>query len=251
MGFLDHSTNNIIVDAVLTKKGREYLAKNNGEFNIQTFSLGDDEVDYNIIKQYGRTVGKEKIEKNTPVMEATTDSSAPIKYPLITVSEPITFYPTIAVDSPADFKASEVLEIGVTGSSSQYTTSQAVTFLISTAGNRVTANSFANNVYRIEMDSRLVRMTTGGVAEMTDTFDKRTFYIVKATSSNTSGGASLNNSQLSFTLGVTDNINTSTTEFSKYQVSGESFIRTFVRISSNQTGLSKIFEVKIYAKTNA
>ena len=249
MGFLDHSTNNIIVDAVLTKKGREYLAKNNGEFNIQRFSLGDDEVDYNIIKQYGRTVGKEKIEKNTPVMEASTDSTSPIKHALITVSEPIVFFPTISSSSPADFATSDLLEIGVTGSSTSanvYNTSESLTFTISTSGNRVTANSFSSNVYRVEMDSRLLRMTTGGAAEFTDTFDKRTFYIVKSTSS----GGSLNNSSLGFSIGVTDNINTSTTEFSKYQVSGENFIRTYVRISSNQTGISKIFEVKIYAKTN-
>ena len=248
MGFLDHSTNNIIVDAVLTKKGREYLAKNNGEFNIQRFSLGDDEVDYNVIKQYGRTVGKEKIEKNTPVMEALTDSTSPIKYPLVTVSEPIIFFPTIGISTPADFKSSEVLEIGVVGSTSGanvYNTTEALTFVISTSGNRVTANSFASNVYRVEMDSRLLRITTGGAAEFTDSFDKRTFYIVKSTSS----GGSLNNSTLGFTLGVTDNINTSTSEFSKYQVSGETFIRTFVRLSSNQTGISKIFEVKIYAST--
>ena len=95
------------------------------------------------------------------------------------------------------------------------------------------------------MDSRLLRITTGGAAEFTDSFDKRTFYIVKWTSS----GGSLKNSTLRFTLGVTDNINTSTSEFSKYQVSGETFIRTFVRLSSNQTGISKIFEVKIYAST--
>ena len=63
MGFLDHSTNNIIVDAVLTDKGRQLLARNDGSFQITRFSYGDDEVDYDIIKQFGRTVGKEKIEK--------------------------------------------------------------------------------------------------------------------------------------------------------------------------------------------
>ena len=57
MGFLDHSTNNIIVDAVLTDLGRQSLAKNDGSFQIFQFALGDDEVDYNIIQQFGRTVG--------------------------------------------------------------------------------------------------------------------------------------------------------------------------------------------------
>ena len=69
MGFLDHSTNNIIVDAVLTDLGRQALAKNDGSFNIYQFALGDDEVDYNVIKHFGRTVGKEKIEKNKTINE--------------------------------------------------------------------------------------------------------------------------------------------------------------------------------------
>ena len=34
MGFLDHSTNNIIVDAVLTDIGRQKLAANDGSFQI-------------------------------------------------------------------------------------------------------------------------------------------------------------------------------------------------------------------------
>ena len=72
MGFLDHSTNNIIIDAVLTDTGRRYLARNDGSFSIVKFALGDDEVDYSTISKYGRTVGKERIEKNTPVFEAQT-----------------------------------------------------------------------------------------------------------------------------------------------------------------------------------
>ena len=72
MGFLDHSTNNIIVDAVLTDTGRQALSRNDGSFSIFKFALADDEIDYAVIQQYGRTVGKEKIEKNTPVLEALT-----------------------------------------------------------------------------------------------------------------------------------------------------------------------------------
>ena len=74
MGFLDNSTNNVIVDAVLTDYGRELLAQNDGSFSIVKFAFGDDEVDYSTIKKFGRTVGKEKIEKNTPVFEAQTKS---------------------------------------------------------------------------------------------------------------------------------------------------------------------------------
>ena len=98
MGFLDHSTNNIIVDAVLTDIGRQALARNDGSFSIFQFALGDDEVDYDIIKQYGRTVGKEKIEKNTPVLEALTQGSLGLKFPLISVSnEFLTHLPNMTI----------------------------------------------------------------------------------------------------------------------------------------------------------
>jgi hypothetical protein len=65
MGFLQGDTNNIILDAVLTDTGRQFLSRNDGSFSVVKFSLSDDEVDYSIIQKYGRTVGQEKIEKNT------------------------------------------------------------------------------------------------------------------------------------------------------------------------------------------
>jgi len=88
MGFLDHSTNNIIIDAVLTDFGRQRLAENNGQFRIEYFSLGDDEVDYGIIKKFGRTVGKEKITKNTPIFEAQTKAMGAIKNRALTLPNP-------------------------------------------------------------------------------------------------------------------------------------------------------------------
>lgn len=83
MGFLDHSTNNIILDAVLTDYGRQQLSLVNSSFNITHFSFGDDEVDYRMIKRFGRAVGKEKIEKNTPIFEALTNPSIALKYRLV------------------------------------------------------------------------------------------------------------------------------------------------------------------------
>tara|TARA_Y100000593_G_scaffold93516_1_gene188630 strand:- start:3374 stop:4075 length:702 start_codon:yes stop_codon:yes gene_type:complete len=83
MGFLDHSTNNIILDAVLTDLGREALSRNDGSFSIFKFALSDEEVDYGHIVNFGRTVGKEKIEKNTPILEATTQGNLGQKYRLI------------------------------------------------------------------------------------------------------------------------------------------------------------------------
>ena len=54
------STNNILLDAVLTREGRRQLALGTSNL-VQGFILADDEVDYSILTQYGNTVGKEKI----------------------------------------------------------------------------------------------------------------------------------------------------------------------------------------------
>ena len=73
MGFLDHSSSNIIVDAVLTDTGRQFLARNDGSFSIIKFAFADDEIDYTIIEKFGRVIGKEKIEKK-PVVVPSFDS---------------------------------------------------------------------------------------------------------------------------------------------------------------------------------
>ena len=45
MAYLDNNT--ITVTAILTKKGRELLAKT-GNLNISSFALADDEIDYHL-----------------------------------------------------------------------------------------------------------------------------------------------------------------------------------------------------------
>jgi len=46
MGFLNNTV--VTVDAILTRKGRELLAKNDGSFRITQFALADDEIDYTL-----------------------------------------------------------------------------------------------------------------------------------------------------------------------------------------------------------
>ena len=46
MGYLNNSV--ITVDAILTKKGRELLARGDGSFKITQFALADDEIDYTL-----------------------------------------------------------------------------------------------------------------------------------------------------------------------------------------------------------
>ena len=59
MGFLDHSTNNIIVDAVLTDMGRKYLSRQDGSFSISQFALGDDEYDDEPSYRVGLNISEE------------------------------------------------------------------------------------------------------------------------------------------------------------------------------------------------
>ena len=99
MGWLDNSTNNIILDAVLTDFGRQALAKNNGSFNIVKYSLGDDEINYQIIKKYGRTIGREKIEKNTPIFEALTNQNLALKHKLISNPAALLYLPKFTLTS--------------------------------------------------------------------------------------------------------------------------------------------------------
>lgn len=107
MGFLNHSTSNIIIDAVLTEKGRSLLARNDGSFQITSFAFADDEVDYTAITKYGYVTGKDKIEKNTPVMEAITNDRYAIKHPLLNIAgnaadDRLLYIPSISITLPAN-----------------------------------------------------------------------------------------------------------------------------------------------------
>ena len=46
MGFLNNTT--ITIDAILTKRGRELLARGRNEFAVTKFAIADDEVDYRL-----------------------------------------------------------------------------------------------------------------------------------------------------------------------------------------------------------
>ena len=85
MGYLNNSV--ITVDAILTKKGRELLAKNDGSFQITQFALSDDEIDYTLYNPThpsGSAYYGESIE-NMPLLEAFPDEQQIMKYKLVTL----------------------------------------------------------------------------------------------------------------------------------------------------------------------
>ncbi len=97
MAFLDNSS--VTIDAILTLKGRELLAKGGNAFNITQFALGDDEVDYTLwnpdhplgTAYYGTII------ENMPVTEAIPDETQALKYKLLTLPKQTTNIPVVTV----------------------------------------------------------------------------------------------------------------------------------------------------------
>jgi len=97
MGYLNNNT--ITVDAILTKKGRELLARNDGSFRITQFSLADDEIDYTLYNPFhpsGSAFYGEAIE-NMPILEAFPDETQVMKYKLLTLPRGTAKLPTLEV----------------------------------------------------------------------------------------------------------------------------------------------------------
>ena len=85
MGYLNNNV--VTVDAILTTKGRELLAKGDGSFTITQFALGDDEIDYTLYNPnhpsgsafYGQAI------ENLPLIEAIPNELQSMKYKLVTL----------------------------------------------------------------------------------------------------------------------------------------------------------------------
>jgi len=96
MSYLDNST--ITVDAILTKKGRELLAKN-GNLNITSFALADDEIDYSLYNS-SHPNGSAFFDialRNTPIFEPLSDETQTVKYKLVTLNQGVTSIPAIII----------------------------------------------------------------------------------------------------------------------------------------------------------
>ena len=95
MGYLNNSI--VTIDAILTKKGRELLARGDGSFRITQFALSDDEIDYTLYNPThpsGSAYYGEAIE-NMPLLEAFPDETQIMKYKLVTLPRGTTKMPII------------------------------------------------------------------------------------------------------------------------------------------------------------
>ena len=97
MGYLNNAV--ITVDAILTTKGRELLAKNDGSFRITQFALADDEIDYTLYNPThpsGSAYYGEAIE-NMPLLEAFPDEGQMMKYKLVTLPRDTAKMPVVTI----------------------------------------------------------------------------------------------------------------------------------------------------------
>ena len=100
MGFLNNTS--VTVDAVLTKKGRELLARGQDEFKITKFALADDEVDYRLwdtahpqgSNYYGSVI------ENMPILESFVDENQIMRFKLVSLPKNTSKLPILEVPSP-------------------------------------------------------------------------------------------------------------------------------------------------------
>lgn len=97
MGYLNNSS--IVIDAILTKAGRAALAKGDGTFQISSFALSDDEIDYTLYNPNhpsGSAFYGEAIE-NMPILQAFPDDTEIMKYKLATLPRGTAKLPQLSV----------------------------------------------------------------------------------------------------------------------------------------------------------
>jgi hypothetical protein len=97
------SQTSVVVDAILTKKGRELLSRNDGSFVITQFSLSDDEIDYTLYNPThpsGSAFYGEAIEA-MPVLQAFPDDQEIMKYKLVTLPRGTAKLPVISISTSA------------------------------------------------------------------------------------------------------------------------------------------------------
>jgi len=99
MGYLNNTV--VTVDAILTTKGRQLLAQNDGSFRITQFALADDEIDYTLYNPThpsGSAYYSEALI-NMPLLEAFPNETQVMKYKLTTLPRGTAKLPILAIPS--------------------------------------------------------------------------------------------------------------------------------------------------------
>ena len=164
MGYLDNSI--ITVDAILTKKGRELLARGDGSFKITQFALSDDEIDYTLYNPThpsGSALYGEAIE-NLPLLKAFPDETQVLKYKLVTLPRGTSKLPVLDIGF-ASITLKQGASIAITPQTLNY---QGATSIFESSGYTAliadvrVLNSFSGVGVNTEEADRLNSVTTLG-----------------------------------------------------------------------------------------
>ena len=226
MGLLDQSTNNVILDAVLTDVGRELLARNDGSFNIVKFAFSDDEVDYSIIQQYGRTVGKEKIIKNTPVLEALTNGDISQMHKLLSLSTPTLIrLPSFTLES----LTSDTFSLNIVDNRSK-----TITVTQTIGGDELIPAELKDQNFRVEVNNLFLQLGSAARPVSIDTNNIATYILPRNSDTDVSTGGT----KLTFTVNVKSSL--TTTLFDTFGVAGDKTkIRSYIQVTGQQSGAQK------------
>jgi hypothetical protein len=220
------------VDSVLSDIGRQFLARNDGSFSFVKFALGDDEVDYTNISKYGRTVGKERIEKLTPVLEALTNQTFAQKYKLISVSNPnLIRLPRLSLSGDSGLSSTTVTLGRTTQKTSTLTIEQTI------QGETTIDVELRDQVFIVEM-SNLFLQVLRSTPDTVDGQQRATYLLPRSPNENGQGG-----STLQFTLAAKS---IADAQFTVYgSTTNKNIISTYVRVVGLQSGAVQEFKVNI------
>ena len=219
---------------MLTDVGREFLSRNDGSFSIVKFALSDDEVDYSIIRKFGRTVGKEKIEKNTPVFEALTNQNFAQKYRLVSLSNPsLIRLPSLSLTGAGLDTTGALLSMGRTGTGK----SRRIVLAQTITDEDSIDVELRDQAFLIKLPNDLVQLS--GTSPDNIDQDNIASYLVTRDSTSTAVGGS----QLTIDLSVKSIPDSLFTV--RGLVTDKTLIKAFISIIGLQSGASKDFEVQI------
>lgn len=218
----------MLLDAVLTNSGRAALARNDGSFSIVKFGCGDDEVDYTLIEKYGRTVGKEKIEKNTPILEALTNATHAQKYKLVSISNPnLLRLPSLSLSG--DSNVNSTSNTVTIGRNQQKTTSLSVE---QTIRNETTIDvELRDQTFIVQVPNQFVQILQQ-VPTNVDAQQRATYVLTRSPAENSFGGSSVQ-----FTLSVKSLTDALFTVFGT--TADKTKIKSVIRITGKQSGSVK------------
>ena len=164
MGYLNNAV--VTVDAILTKKGRELLARGDGSFKITQFALSDDEIDYTLYNSThpsGSSFYGEAIEA-MPILEAFPDENQIMKYKLATLPRGTSKLPLLEAGYSA-IRIKQGASLAITPQTLNYlgatSTFEAAGYTATIADVRVASN-FSGVGVNTEEAERLNAVTTAG-----------------------------------------------------------------------------------------